>query len=428
MGRSGDHRIAAMLVGMLSVAGCGSSNNQGGGGGAGLGGTGAGSGGAGAAGHLDGGSSDAGMGGAGGATVGGAGASAPGGTAGAGGGAQGGVAGAGGAAGGSPGSGGGGGSSACAAGAPCAGTMSGPWCVEQFFQSDLTARINALWSDGPTDVWAVGSRGTSSGGVAASEGFILHWDGCAWTQSSFTVAAGLNDVWGASANDVWAVGDLGKAVHWDGGAWSSVQTGTNGGFAAVSGSSGGDVWAVGLTGAFHWNGTAWTVSPGFPNSTQLLTAFTGDIWAVAPNDVWIAMSWTIAGSVAHFDGTRWTITEVAVPGFTLNGIWSDGSTAWAVGEGSQIFKRSAGGWTEVQTPSGSSVGYDNVMARGNDTYAVGIGVAHASGGGAFREDNDVPVGTYHGLWMTTSQVWIAGLFYGNTSPSSDKVIIIHRAR
>ena len=269
--------------------------------------------------------------------------------------------------------------------------MSGPWCVDQFFQNDATAGINGVWSAGPTDVWAVGSRGIATLGVGSPDGFILHWDGCAWTESSFTVSAGLNDVWGANADDVWAVGDRGTAVHWDGGAWSSVDTGTSGMFAAVSGSGGADVWAVGLTGAFHWNGTAWAISPGIPDSTQGFYSFGGDVWAVAPNDVWMAMAGVASGSIAHFDGTGWTISQVGPrPDYLLSGIWSNGATTWVVGEGELILQGSAGVWTPFPGPSsgGSSVGFRNVMALGDDVYAVGEVLAHSSGGAAFQTDPD----------------------------------------
>jgi hypothetical protein len=304
----------------------------------------------------------------------------------------------------------------------CQGTMSGPWCVDTF-TGDPTLSINAVWSDSPTDVWAVGSSGAYTLGVGAATGVFFHWDGCQWQQSQLA-GAGFNDVWGASATDVWTVGDRGIALHWNGATWSPVPTGTTNIFAAVSGSSSSDVWSVGLDGAFHWNGTAWTPSPGIAATPGLFYSFGGDIWAVAPNDVWVAMAGVATGSVAHFDGTSWTISEVSPrPDFLLFGIWSDSTTTWAVGEGTQILERSAGVWTQIQPPGGSSVGFENVMASGADVYAVGQSLVHSTGGGAFQEDTQAPSGSFKGLWLTSSQVWVTGGVFPAGAP-----VIMHRAR
>ena len=92
----------------------------------------------------------------------------------------------------------------------------------------------------------------------------------------------------------------GTALHWNGSAWSSTSTGTTVDLASVSGTASNDVWALGLGTSLHWNGSAWSTVPGFPpNSTVDL--FDGDIWAVAPNDVWVALG--LPDGLAHFDGT-----------------------------------------------------------------------------------------------------------------------------
>ena len=105
----------------------------------------------------------------------------------------------------------------------CTGTTSGAWCVDQFLQSDpVPARFNGIWGAGTTNVWAVGSHVDSSG-IFNSAGFIFHWDGCAWTRSPLSIAAGLREVWGMTENDVWAVGDGGTALHWNGSDWIAGQ-------------------------------------------------------------------------------------------------------------------------------------------------------------------------------------------------------------
>jgi hypothetical protein len=117
------------------------------------------------------------------------------------------------------------------------------------------------------------------------------------------------------------------------------------------------------------------------------------------------------------------MAESAFVDFGLFGIWSNGSTTWAVGEGQQADRESGGIWTHLQGPSGSSEGWLNVMGSGTDVYASGQSVALSSGGGMLQNLTDVPSGVYPGLWVTTSQVWVAGSTFGAPSP-----VVLHRAR
>lgn len=305
----------------------------------------------------------------------------------------------------------------------CTGTMSGAWCVDQFLQSDpVPARFNGIWGAGTANVWAVGSH-VDSTGIFNSDGFIFHWDGCAWTRSPLSIAAGLREVWGRAENDVWAVGDGGTALHWNGRDWIPVSTGVTSVLWGVSGTATDDVWAVGDGGAIHWNGTAWAASPGFPIPPPEVN-FQGDVWAVAANDVWVVGNRNL---LTRFDGTGWTTTAVSADNtHSLFGIWSDGSTAWAVGQGDQIQKFSGGAWTIIQGAGGSSQGFVNVMARGLDVWVVGQATVRSTGGGPFTVDPDAPPAPYanfDGLWVTATQVWAAGTAQPNSAPT-----IIHRAR
>jgi hypothetical protein len=313
--------------------------------------------------------------------------------------------------------------SACAATAltNCTGTMVGAWCVDTFFAGNSMAPgLNNVWSDGPTDVWAVGAAFNPATGLIDGNGVALHWDGCAWTQASLPTTAGLLNVWGTSANDVWMVGAAGTALHWNGSAWSPTSTGTGVDLSAISGTAGNDVWALGLGVSVHWNGSAWSTVAGFPsNSTGDL--FDGDIWAVAPNDVWVALG--LPDGLAHFDGAGWTQIATTFPSFGFFGIWANGSTGWAVGEGRQIMQLSGGTWTLVQPPSGSAQGFLNVMGSGADVWIAGQATDESASGGAFQPVTDVPTGTYQGLWLTSSQIWLAGDDFALSGTA-----ILHRAR
>jgi hypothetical protein len=299
--------------------------------------------------------------------------------------------------------------------------MVGAWCVDTFFAGNSMAPgLNNVWSDGPTDVWAVGAAFNPATGLIDGNGVALHWDGCAWTQASLPTTAGLLNVWGTSANDVWMVGAAGTALHWNGSAWSPTSTGTGVDLSAISGTAGNDVWALGLGVSVHWNGSAWSTVAGFP-SNSTVDLFDGDIWAVAPNDVWVALG--LPDGLAHFDGAGWTQIATTFPSFGFFGIWANGSTGWAVGEGRQIMQLSGGTWTLVQPPSGSAQGFLNVMGSGADVWIAGQATDESASGGAFQPVTDVPTGTYQGLWLTSSQIWLAGDDFALSGTA-----ILHRAR
>jgi hypothetical protein len=308
---------------------------------------------------------------------------------------------------------------ACAAPRACPGTSDAGWCVETLLPGAAGhPHFNAVWSDTPDDVWAVGTRGDDQGN---GEGLAFHWDGCAWTQSPAPANPGLNDVWGAGPGDVWTVGARGVALHWTGSVWISFPVGAPAALNRVSGSGGRDVWAIGRAGLYHWNGRAWSLDRRL--AVDAHDEFLGDVWAVSPDDVWVAQGFDARGSVTHFDGAAWTIAHPSPEAaFGLFGIWSNGATAWAVGEGNQILRRAHGSWTQRQPPGGSSQGLVNVMGAGADMYASGQTVVRAAPGRPVQILAGVPPGSYPGLWVNAAQVWVAG------STNAGGAVVLHRAR
>jgi hypothetical protein len=249
----------------------------------------------------------------------------------------------------------------------------GAWSTVSSLAAGDGQSVNAAWGSGPDDVWAVG--------VAT----ILHWDGHAWTAAppSTTGPAGstvldtlsLYGVWGSAANDVWAVGsstiptNAGWVLHYDGHAWSSASP-TNTHLASVWGSGPKDVWAVGLVGGgstggiVHYDGTAWqdvalqdasTVSDlhavwgSSPTNVwavgTTILHFDGSIWSAAPGATGGALSglwgssqrdvWAAGGAnILHFDGTMWSTSNTGVDAgaYSLNRVWGSGADdVWAVG-------------------------------------------------------------------------------------------------
>ncbi|HVT06433.1 MAG TPA: hypothetical protein VHO67_03205 [Polyangia bacterium] len=309
----------------------------------------------------------------------------------------------------------------CEPAAACAGTVSGGWCVDTFLAGDRTfPQFSGIWSDAPDDVWAVGAHARGGGG------FAYHWDGCAWSPAALPGGAatkpGLADVWGAGAQDVWIVGARGAAFHWNGHQWSAAATGAAGTLDHVSGTGSADVWALGTAGLFHWNGRAWSADARFPLNGSGEPV--GDVWAAAPDDVWVAGGLNARGSLAHFDGARWTMPRPSPDlAFGLFGIWSDGATTWTAGEGSQVVRKTGGGrWVQLAPPGGSSRGWVNVMGSGNEVWASGQAVGRSTAGAPFRAIAGTPAGFYPGLWLNRSQVWVAGI------TNAGAAVVLHRAR
>jgi hypothetical protein len=198
------------------------------------------------------------------------------------------------------------------------------------------------------DVWAVGDTSTSS----VAKTLAMHYDGTTWTHPSTPSPGTRNNtvtsVDGSGPRDVWVAGyslnlPYGNRIrqsmilHWNGTAWSQVPSPNDGStylydVAAVSAT---DAWAVGSgsNGAFviRWNGTAWnTVSaPPLGNLSSVTARSSGDVW-VAGGDT------TGAPALAHWNGSSWSVTPVAVaggvgaPGLTAITV-ANATTEWAVG-------------------------------------------------------------------------------------------------
>jgi len=86
---------------------------------------------------------------------------------------------------------------------------------------------------------AVGSGGDSQG----YNGFILHFDGGAWT--SVTTPYFLNRLWGTSGQNVFGVGSQGAAAHYDGVSWKAISLPVTNDLFGLWGTAGDDVFAVG---------------------------------------------------------------------------------------------------------------------------------------------------------------------------------------
>jgi cysteine-rich repeat protein len=163
--------------------------------------------------------------------------------------------------------------------------------------SNTAANLDAVWGSSGSDVYAVGA-----GGV------VMHYDGSAWAFTSIGVSVDLRGVHGTGPNDVWIVGGSSpnaKAVHWDGAAWtaSSFSFGTS--FEDVWTPTAGTAFAVGYGGTVQrFAGGTWTKLTVSPTSGFL------SVFARSATDVYVAGGQGTGSnpgpSIQHFDGTTWT--------------------------------------------------------------------------------------------------------------------------
>jgi hypothetical protein len=219
-----------------------------------------------------------------------------------------------------------------------------------------------------------GHRRAAFTAAAASAAIVLGvlGSGPALAAGSWTVVtappagqnATLTSVATVSDSDAWAVGyhsgaaftNVGaKALidNWNGTAWTQVTAPTTPGntalLLAVSASNATNAWAVGRTQlnrsdfeplALHWNGTAWSVSPGFASALSPISgASAAGVADISPSDAYAIgdSAATAVGSLAHWDGTAWSPVTLPLPAGAnsntrLNAISADGpGDVWIVG-------------------------------------------------------------------------------------------------
>jgi hypothetical protein len=218
---------------------------------------------------------------------------------------------------------------------------------------------NSLWgvqAFSPTDIW-----------VSGVNGYLSHFDGSAWSPSqSGTVQGGLFIFWAASPSDIWLVGDGCKLLRWQGASWAAMAVnGCTGQKAlySIDGTSTSNVWVVGANGnLFAYNGSTWT------NFYQGNYTF----WSVAvrsPSDVLI--------SGENGEVLRWTTTFASetAPNLILTAVIKVSATeSWIIGEnGTALHSTTPGTWTSVPTPVASGTLYGAYAAAANDIWAVGTG-------------------------------------------------------
>lgn len=264
-------------------------------------------------------------------------------------------------------------------------TVVGQWNGSQWARVDspspgtLSNALNGVSVMSANDVWAVGD---SAAGTLSE-----HWDGAHWsvvpTVNGATDNNHLNAVAGTGTTDVWAVGVTGThevTEHWDGSSWTLVPAPTsastsNSALFGVATLSKNDAWAVGSAGAMHWNGSAWSISAGAPDSLLSVSAVSSsDVWAVGGQRI-ASCGGPLPAIIAHWNGRQWSSIPNMPQGVLESVSAVSSSDVWAVGGGiSRLIMRWDGQrWTQVTLTSAQRkemMSPEAVVARASDDVWV----------------------------------------------------------
>ena len=222
----------------------------------------------------------------------------------------------------------------------------------------LPVPVNAIYGRRPDDVFAVGS-----------EGYIWHFDGAAWTAMASPVITGLRAIAG-SGTDLVVVGDASTVLRLTASGWvrDLSATGPTGSLSGVWERAPNDLYVVGNgSKVAHWDGTTWVTSP-LSGLTRNLRAISGrsasEIYIVGDADangntivVGSSAGWTPmvnpstenlfavhagasgtyaaagAATMLEYEGAGWLELEPPAPTTRILGLWSNGASSVAVGEG-----------------------------------------------------------------------------------------------
>lgn len=314
------------------------------------------------------------------------------------------------------------GSGGCVDAAACADT---DFCAVSFPVSRLVA-LNAVWGTGPSDVWAVGTRGT-----------VLHGDGATFRAVAVdpTGSAIFVGVWGSSASDVWLLGPSaplrgGGGVDFapvTGSSWNESNVATGRLWAGTR--AGARTWLVGEStrrfgaAASIWSldadadgGPIWAPSPACAADAPCVPALRG-LWAADATAAWAV---GFDGGAFVYDGSvpgaRWMASNSRTRA-ALSAVWgSSPSDVWAVGERGTIVHtaKGEGGWTPASPATDRDLhgvwgtSPTNVWAVGDDGTVLHFDGASWSGATITLDGGDEPTHLL-GIWGSgPDDVWIVG--------------------
>jgi hypothetical protein len=259
--------------------------------------------------------------------------------------------------------------------------------------------LNAVWGTSATDVWAAGRE--NGCGCGGGDGVLYHYDGTEWTAvegAPDLVGLELYAGWSNGPGDVWIVGS-GVVLHYDGSNWTQEVVASGAPLYGIAGTSATNVFAVGYVGIIVRNrGSGWEAMA-FPEADVY------GLWGSSPTDVWAA-----AGPVIrHRTGGAWA-WDVAPDGLWLNAVWGSGaSDVWAVGDLGGVAHYDGASWSSVVVDGVDAALHAVWGSSASDAWAAGDdGTVLHWNGGAWSAAT-VGTGGWYGLWGSSpSDVFVVG--------------------
>jgi hypothetical protein len=233
-----------------------------------------------------------------------------------------------------------------------------------------------LSGTGPGDVWAIASTHNAFFGVE-------RWTGSGWSARGYIDGKRYVSLSARGPSDAWIIGTdpstaFGHPYRYDGTDWYKEDPGFLAGIARTRAAD--DSWVFGWSDAAHFDGVGWTrhaTALDGSSSGPLASPRLRDAWIGAPDDVWAVGT---GGALVHFDGARFTATDLDVRN-DLTGVsgsaWND---VWAVGAAANVLHFDGTRWSVIE--SGEGMDLRDVWGTGDDdVWAVGQRVVHGDSAG-----------------------------------------------
>jgi hypothetical protein len=183
----------------------------------------------------------------------------------------------------------------------------GSWQLKSF-PGKANESVMATSSSSSSDVWAVTDN------FVANSSAILRFNGHSWSQvKTFSRLDG--NILALSSSDVWVFGNTFDsatlAVHYNGHAWTN-SPGSKG-LIGASALSAKNIWAFGPTNVSHWNGSGWkstSVAKLLPKNSELCGSRLTGIAAISGKNVFLAGTGGCQDQggpfvLLHYNGSTW---------------------------------------------------------------------------------------------------------------------------
>ncbi len=174
-------------------------------------------------------------------------------------------------------------------------------------------------------------------------------------------------------------------------------------FFDVWGSAADDVWVTSVGGTVaHWDGSKWS-PPRTTDTTQILQS----VWGSGREDVWAVGE---GGAIVHWDGSRW-LASTSNTSSRLESVWGTASNnVWAIGDNGTIVHWDGSEWSPFR--SGTTEFFiGNVWGAGpDDVWAVGgAGVVDHWDGSEWSASKVGGFNVLFGVWgFGSDDVWAVG--------------------